>query len=220
MSSDVLNSIKEALVGLDLDKTIDFVKKAVEQGFKPMDIINALADGMRVVGERYEKNEYFLSELIMAAEIFKEAMNVLEPLILKEGRALYIGKAVVGTVEGDLHDIGKNLFTMFLKSMGFEVIDLGIDVPPKKFVEAVKQYKPDVVGMSALLTTTVLNMKKVIDALNNEGLRNSIKVIVGGAAVTKEYTNEIGADAGGIDAYEGALICRKWVEEKRKADLR
>jgi methylmalonyl-CoA mutase cobalamin-binding domain/chain len=175
---------------------------------------------MRVVGERYEKNEYFLSELIMAAEIFKEAMNVLEPLILKEGRALYIGKAVVGTVEGDLHDIGKNLFIMFLKSMGFEVIDLGVDVPPKKFVEAVKQYKPDVVGMSALLTTTVLNMKKVIDALNNEGLRNSIKVIVGGAAVTKEYANEIGADAGGIDAYEGALICRKWVEEKRKADLR
>ncbi|MCC6016660.1 MAG: cobalamin-dependent protein [Desulfurococcaceae archaeon] len=118
------------------------------------------------------------------------------------------------SIEGDLHDIGKNLFIVFLRSMGFEVIDLGIDVPVKKFVDAVKQYKPDILAMSSLLTTTAGNLRKVIEALEREGLRDKVKVIVGGAAVSKEYAVEIGADAGGVDAYEGALICRKWVEEK------
>jgi 5-methyltetrahydrofolate--homocysteine methyltransferase len=215
MSREILNSIRDSLVNLDLDKTVDFVKKAIEQGFKPLDIINAMADGMKIVGDMYERGEYFLSELIMAAEIFKEVMNILEPLIMREKEGLKpIGRVVVGTIEGDLHDIGKNLFIVFLRSMGFEVIDLGIDVPVKKFVDAVKQYKPDILAMSALLTTTAGNLRKVIEALEREGLRDKVKVIVGGAAVSKEYAVEIGADAGGVDAYEGALICRKWVEEK------
>jgi 5-methyltetrahydrofolate--homocysteine methyltransferase len=215
MSREILNSIRDSLVNLDLDKAVDFVKKAIEQGFKPLDIINVLADGMKIVGDLYERGEYFLSELIMAAEIFKEVMNILEPLIMREKEGLKpIGRVVVGTIEGDLHDIGKNLFIVFLRSMGFEVIDLGIDVPVKKFVDAVKQYKPDILAMSALLTTTAGNLRKVIEALEREGLRDKVKVIVGGAAVSKEYAVEIGADAGGVDAYEGALICRKWVEEK------
>ena len=217
----VLDDIRGSLVALDMDKVLDLVKKAVEEGYRPIDIVNSLADGMKIIGEGYERGELFLSELIMASEIFKEAMNILEPLVLKEeGFLKPIGRVVVGTVEGDLHDIGKNLFAMFLKSMGFDVIDLGVDVSIEKFVDAVKQYKPDIVGMSALLTTTVVNMEKVIKALEKAGLRSYVKVIVGGAAVTKEYAIEIGADAGGVDAYEGALICRKWIEEKQKIDVK
>ncbi len=213
----VLDDIRESLVGLDMDRVLDLVKKAVEEGYRPIDIVNSLADGMRIIGEGYERGELFLSEIIMASEIFKEAMNILEPLVLKEeGFLKPIGRVVVGTVEGDLHDIGKNLFIMFLKSMGFDVVDLGVDVSIEKFVDAVKQYKPDIVGMSALLTTTVVNMEKVIKALEEAGLRSYVKVIVGGAAVSREYAIEIGADAGGVDAYEGALICRKWIEEKQK----
>jgi len=217
----VLDDIRGSLVALDMDKVLDLVKKAVEEGYRPIDIVNSLADGMKIIGEGYERGELFLSELIMASEIFKEAMNILEPLVLKEeGFLKPIGRVVVGTVEGDLHDIGKNLFAMFLKSMGFDVIDLGVDVSIEKFVDAVKQYKPDIIGMSALLTTTVVNMEKVIKALEKAGLRSYVKVIVGGAAVTKEYAIEIGADAGGVDAYEGALICRKWIEEKQKIDVK
>lgn len=217
----VLDDIKESLVGLDMDKVLDLVKRAVDEGYRPVDIVNSLADGMKIIGEGYERGELFLSEIIMASEIFKEAMNILEPLVLKEEGVLKpIGRVVVGTVEGDLHDIGKNLFTMFLKSMGFDVIDLGVDVSVEKFVDAVKQYRPDIVGMSALLTTTVVNMEKVIKALEEAGLRSYVKVIVGGAAVSKEYAIEIGADAGGIDAYEGALICRKWMEEKQKISVK
>jgi 5-methyltetrahydrofolate--homocysteine methyltransferase len=217
----VLDDIKESLVGLDMDKVLDLVKRAVDEGYRPVDIVNSLADGMKIIGEGYERGELFLSEIIMASEIFKEAMNILEPLVLKEEGVLKpIGRVVVGTVEGDLHDIGKNLFTMFLKSMGFDVIDLGVDVSVENFVDAVKQYRPDIVGMSALLTTTVVNMEKVIKALEEAGLRSYVKVIVGGAAVSKEYAIEIGADAGGIDAYEGALICRKWMEEKQKISVK
>lgn len=217
----VLDDIRGSLVALDMDKVLDLVKKAVEEGYRPIDIVNSLADGMKIIGEGYERGELFLSELIMASEIFKEAMNILEPLVLKEeGFLKPIGRVVVGTVEGDLHDIGKNLFAMFLKSMGFDVINLGVDVSVEKFVDAVKQYKPDIIGMSALLTTTVVNMEKVIKALEKAGLRSYVKVIVGGAAVAKEYAIEIGADAGGVDAYEGALICRKWIEEKQKIDVK
>jgi len=129
-----------------------------------------------------------------------------------------IGRAVARTIEGDLHDIGKNLFIVFLRSMSFEVIDLGIDVSAKKFVDIVKQYKPDILAMSTLLTTTAGNLRKIIEALEREGLRNKVKVIVGDATASKEYAVEIEADTGGVDAYEGALICRKWVEEKNRKE--
>jgi corrinoid protein of di/trimethylamine methyltransferase len=214
MSVDVLSSIKDSLVNLDMDKTIDFVKKAIELGFKPMDIINVLADGMRVVGDRYERGEYFVSDLIVASEIFKEVMSILEPLIVREKEGLRpFGRVVIGTVEGDVHDIGKNLVITMLRANGFEVIDLGVDVPPQKFVEAVKQYKPDIVGMSALLTSTMINMKRVIEALEKEGLRNSVKIIVGGAPITEKFAREIGADAYGENAVIAVNICKKLVEE-------
>ena len=136
MSVDVLSSIKDSLANLDMDKTIDFVKKAVELGFKPMDIVNAMADGMRVVGVRYERGEYFVSDLIVASEIFKEVMNILKSLIMKE-KLRSVGKVVVGTVEGDIYDIGKNLVATILRTNGFEVIDLGVDVSPENLLKEI-----------------------------------------------------------------------------------
>ncbi|MCC6057962.1 MAG: corrinoid protein [Desulfurococcaceae archaeon] len=218
MSHEILNSIKESLINLDLDRTVDFVKKAIEYGVKPIDIINAMADGMKIVGDLYERGVYFVADLIIASEIFKEVMNILEPLIMREREKFKpIGRVVIGTVEGDIHDIGKNLVITMLRANGFEVIDLGVDVSPQKFVDAVKQYKPDIVGMSALLTSTMINMKKVIEALEKEGLRDKVKIIVGGAPLTEKFAKEIGADAYGENAVIAVEICKKLVEELRRS---
>jgi corrinoid protein of di/trimethylamine methyltransferase len=210
----VLSEIRNSLINLDIDKTLELVKKAIDQGFKPLDIINTMAEGMKVIGDMFERGEYFISDLIVASEIFKEVMKVLEPLIMKEKEVMKpIGRVVIGTIEGDIHDIGKNLVATMLRVNGFEVIDLGVDVSPQKFVEAVKQYNPDIVGMSALLTSTMMNMRKVIEALEKEGLRDKVKVIVGGAPITEEFARRIGADAYGENAIVAVDVCRRLVEE-------
>ena len=210
----MLNELRDALINLDIDKTLELVKKAIDQGFKPIEIINSMAEGMRVIGDMFERGDYFISDLIVASEIFKEVMKILEPLVMKEKEVVKpIGRVILGTVEGDIHDIGKNLVATMLRVNGFELIDLGVDVPPQKFVEAVKQYNPDIVGMSALLTSTMINMKKVIEALEKEGLRDKVKVIVGGAPITEEFAKRIGADAYGENAIVAVDICKKLVEE-------
>lgn len=210
----MLSEIRNSLINLDIDKTLELVKKAIDQGFKPLDIINTMAEGMKVIGDMFERGEYFISDLIVASEIFKEVMKVLEPLIMKEKEVMKpIGRVVIGTIEGDIHDIGKNLVATMLRVNGFEVIDLGVDVSPQKFVEAVKQYNPDIVGMSALLTSTMMNMRKVIEALEKEGLRDKVKVIVGGAPITEEFARRIGADAYGENAIVAVDVCRRLVEE-------
>jgi 5-methyltetrahydrofolate--homocysteine methyltransferase len=209
----VLSEIKNSLINLDIDKTLELVKKAIDQGFKPLDIINTMAEGMKVIGDMFERGEYFISDLIVASEIFKEVMKILEPLIMKEKEVMKpIGRVVIGTIEGDIHDIGKNLVATMLRVNGFEVIDLGVDVSPQKFVEAVKQYNPDIVGMSALLTSTMMNMRKVIETLEKEGLRDKVKVIVGGAPITEEFAKRIGADAYGENAIVAVDICKRLVE--------
>jgi 5-methyltetrahydrofolate--homocysteine methyltransferase len=210
----VLSEIRNSLINLDIDKTLELVKKAIDQGFKPLDIINTMAEGMKVIGDMFERGEYFISDLIVASEIFKEVMKVLEPLIMKEKEVMKpVGRVVIGTIEGDIHDIGKNLVATMLRVNGFEVIDLGVDVSPQKFVEAVKQYNPDIVGMSALLTSTMMNMRKVIETLEKEGLRDKVKVIVGGAPITEEFAKRIGADAYGENAIIAVDVCRRLVEE-------
>jgi 5-methyltetrahydrofolate--homocysteine methyltransferase len=209
----VLSEIKNSLINLDIDKTLELVKKAIDQGFKPLDIINTMAEGMKVIGDMFERGEYFISDLIVASEIFKEVMKILEPLIMKEKEVMKpIGRVVIGTIEGDIHDIGKNLVATMLRVNGFEVIDLGVDVSPQKFVEAVKQYNPDIVGMSALLTSTMMNMRKVIETLEKEGLRDKVKVIIGGAPITEEFAKRIGADAYGENAIVAVDICKRLVE--------
>jgi len=208
---EVLARLRDCVVNLDIDGVKRAAREALEAGVTPYEaIMEGMAKGMEVVGQKYEAGEYFLAELIMAGETMKEGLSVLEPY-MKTGDMKHIGKVVIGTVEGDLHDIGKNVVITLLTASGFEVIDLGVDVPAEKFVEAVKQYKPDIVAMSALLTTTMVNMAKVIKALEQAGLRDKVKIIVGGAPLTEEYAKQIGADAYGRDAVEGVNICKKWV---------
>jgi len=211
---EVLARLRDCIVNLDIDGVKKAAKEALDVGITPYEaIMDGMAKGMEIVGQKYEAGEYFLAELIMAGETMKEGLSVLEPY-MKAGDMKHIGRVVIGTVEGDLHDIGKNVVITLLTASGFEVIDLGVDVSAEKFVEAVKQYKPDIVAMSALLTTTMVNMAKVIKALEQAGLRDKVKVIVGGAPLTEEYARQIGADAYGRDAVEGVNICKKWVSKK------
>lgn len=212
--TSILSKLKEAIVKLDFETSESLAREAVAKGVPPQEIIlKAVSSAMEEVGEKFEASEYFLSELIVAGEIGKEITRMLQPY-LKDTDIKKVGKVVIGTVKGDLHDIGKNIFGMMLEAAGFEVIDLGNDVPPEAFVDAVAKNKPDILGMSALLTVTMIEMENVINALKKAGLRDKVKVIVGGAPLTEEYARNVGADAYGKDAVVGVEICKKWVENK------
>jgi 5-methyltetrahydrofolate--homocysteine methyltransferase len=209
---EILGKIRDAIVNLDIDNIGRLCLEAIEAGIPAYEVVMlGMSKGMEIVGEKYERNEYFLAELIMAGEVMKEGMKVLEPY-LKSGEMKKIGKVVIGTVRGDLHDIGKNIVATLLSAAGFEVIDLGVDVSPEKFVEAVKEHNPNIVGMSALLTTTMIEMENVIKALKEAGLRDRVKIIIGGAPITREFAEKIGADAAARDAVEGVSICKSWVK--------
>lgn len=184
----------------DVDVVAELTQKAVDEGEKPLDIINkGLMKGMNVVGERFKAGDMFIPEVLISAKAMGAGMEIVKPLFVG-GEVPSQGKVVLGTVKGDLHDIGKRLVGMIMESGGMVVEDLGIDVSPEKFVEAVKEKKPDIVGMSALLTTTMLAMKDTIEILEEEGLRDSVKVIIGGAPVTSDFAEEIGADGWAPDA--------------------
>ncbi len=194
----------EALAGAIIEcnaaKAAELTQKLVDEGVKPSEIINmGLIGGMNVVGDRFKKGDMYVPEVMMAAKAMHAGMNIVKPLLL-EGESSSTGKVIVGTVSGDLHDIGKNLVGMMMESGGMEVVDLGVDVTPEKFAAAVREHKPQVVGLSALLTTTMLAMKDTIEVLKEEGLRDSVKVIVGGAPVTQDFADEIGADGWAPDA--------------------
>ncbi|MBS7604908.1 MAG: corrinoid protein [Candidatus Bathyarchaeia archaeon] len=208
---EILGNIKSAIVNLDIENIQRLCLEAIKAGIPAYDIImKGFSKGLEIVGENYERGEYYLAELVVAGETVKEGMKVLEPY-LKGDEAQKIGKVVIGTVRGDLHDIGKNIVAILLRASGFDVIDLGVDVPPERFVEAVREHKPDIVAMSALLTTTMNEMENVIKALKEAGLRNNVKVIIGGAPVTDEFAKKIGADAAAKDAVEGVNICKSWL---------
>lgn len=204
-----LSLLSQALDKGDREKTIQLTNEALSAGTNPQDIIvNGLQAGMAVVGEKFSSGEYFLPDMLMAARAMKAALEILKPALGKTGIPT-IGKVVIGTVEGDMHDIGKNVVATFLSGNGFEVFDLGLSVPAKKFIDEVSEKKPDILGMSALLTTTMPVMDKVIKALAEAGLRSSVRVIVGGAPVTQDYANYIGADAYAHDGGKAVPVCRQ-----------
>ena len=212
---EILTRLRDAIVNLDIEGVQKAAKDALEAGIPAYKaVIDGMAKGMEIVGQKYEDGEYFLAELIMAGETMKEGMAVLEPH-LKAGDMKTAGKVVIGTVRGDLHDIGKNVVVTLLKAANFDVIDLGVDVSPEQFVEAVKKHEPNIVAMSALLTTTMIEMESVIKSLKEAGLRDKVKVIIGGAPITPEYAEKIGADAAAKDAVEGVRICTEWMETKQ-----
>lgn len=188
------------------------VQEALDEGCDPQAILNeGMIDAMAVVGEKFKNNEIFVPEMLVAARAMKKGVEVLKPH-LATGATGVKGKLIIATVAGDLHDIGKNLVAMMIESAGFEVIDLGVDVPIEKFVEAVRE-NPDVkvVGVSALLTTTMPAMKDTVEALNKEDFRKDIKIMVGGAPITQEFADEIGADAYTADAATAAQVAKQLV---------
>ncbi len=192
--------LANGVVSGDFNRVAELTKKAIDEGVAPVEIINqGLIKGMNVVGARFKAGDMYVPEVMMAARAMKAGMDLVKPLIA-ESDLPTAGKVVLGTVAGDLHDIGKNLVGMMMESAGMNVINLGVDISPEKFAEAVREHKPDIVAMSALLTTTMLAMKDTIEVLQEEGLRDSVKVIVGGAPVTNDFATEIGADGWAPDA--------------------
>ncbi|MCK4422479.1 MAG: corrinoid protein [Candidatus Omnitrophica bacterium] len=195
-----LNLIAESLMAGKADEVKNLTQAAVDEGVSIKEILEqGLISGMNVIGKKFKANEVYVPEVLIAARAMHAGMGVLEPLLAEAGIEP-VGKIAVGTVKGDLHDIGKNLVVMMLKGAGFEVVDLGIDVPADKFVEAVKEQKVQVLAMSALLTTTMPAMKEGIDALSAAGARADVKVMIGGAPVTQNYADEITADGYAPDA--------------------
>ncbi len=192
-------------------KVPGLVQEALDSGAAASEILNAMIDSMSVVGDKFTKNEIFVPEMLVAARAMQKGVEVLKPLLMGDN-AVSAGKMIMGTVAGDLHDIGKNLVIMMLESAGFEVIDLGVDVSVEKFIEALEQ-NPDVkiVGASALLTTTMPALRETVKALNEYAGRDKIKVMVGGAPITQEFADEIGADAYTEDAASAAQMAKKLV---------
>lgn len=187
----------------------EMTNNLVAQGTDPLEIINdGLIAGMSVVGVRFKSGEMFVPEVMMAARAMDKGLAIVKPLI-SDTDMPSVGTVLIGTVKGDLHDIGKNLVAMIVESAGLKVINIGVDVSGEKFIQAIKEHKPDIVGMSAMLTTTMIHMKRVIELLNEEGLRDSVKVIIGGAPVTQSYATEIGADGYSADASSAADLCKK-----------
>jgi 5-methyltetrahydrofolate--homocysteine methyltransferase len=216
MPNEDLGKLAECVVQLDLNGAQSLVDKMLNEGVAPYAIITeGLSKGMDEVGVKYERGEYFLSELLAAATVMKGAMKIPEPHIVFENKGSK-GIVVIGTVRGDLHDVGKNVVISLLQGAGFEVVDLGVDVPADNFVEAVRRHNPAVLGMSTLITTTIDEMGIVIKALEDSGLRKGIKIILGGTPVTEEFGRSVGADAAVNDAMAGLRICNRWAQEETR----
>ncbi|MCF8067423.1 MAG: corrinoid protein [Desulfobacterales bacterium] len=198
--SDLFGKMAEALIAGNIAGAQDLTKQAIDAGEEPQTILSdGLLPGMDVVGKRFKANDMFIPEVILSAKTMHAAMEILRPL-LSEGDAKSAGTVIIGTVEGDLHDIGKNLVAMMLEGGGFDVVDLGTNVTPQQFVDGVKAHKPQLIGMSALLTTTMPKMELTIKALQEAGLRDQVKVMAGGAPVTQQFVDKIGGDAYGANA--------------------
>jgi len=210
---DILGEISSTIENLDgSEKVRDLVCNALSRNIPLSDIVeNGLRKGLEQVGAKYEAGEYFLAELLFAASMIDEAMQILRPELQKQTIEKK-GRILLGTVRGDMHNIGKNIFKMMAEAAGFEVNDLNVDVDPEVFVEKSRKIKPDVLGLSCLLTTSLSEIKIVIDMLSEAKMRNDMKVLIGGNAVTKEFAEEVGADATALNAIEGVSFCKDWVK--------
>lgn len=205
-----MNDLGKAVLEGNEEQVASTVKALIGAGAEPQSIVDNLIEGMNEVGKRFKIGDMFVPEVLMSAAAMHAGIALLQPLLA--GKTLRsLGTVVVGTVKGDLHDIGKNLVCMMLESAGFIVEDVGIDVAPEKFVAAVKEHKPAIVGMSALLTTTMVQMKKTIDLLQKEGLKDGLKVVIGGAPVSKAYADQIGADGYAPDAATAVDLCKSLI---------
>jgi 5-methyltetrahydrofolate--homocysteine methyltransferase len=209
--SEILSKLSSAIIEGDLDSMKGLTDQALDEGYSAKEVLdNGLMPGMDHVGVEFRAGNMFVPEVLRSARAMQASMDTLKPLLAESGEDR-TGRVLLGTVKGDLHDIGKNLVGMMCEGAGFEVRDLGKDVEPEQFVEAVKEYEPDVVGMSALLTTTMRAMESTIKALEEAGVRDQIKIMVGGAPVTQDFADQIGADGYASNAASAADMARKFV---------
>jgi 5-methyltetrahydrofolate--homocysteine methyltransferase len=204
------NNLIALLAELKEDAALLMVKLFIKAGDDPLRIVEACRKGMEIIGEKYETGEYFEADLMMAGEIFRKIMEILRPMIAAE-KVGHVGKVVIGTMQNDIHDIGKNIVVFLLESLGFEVHDLGVDILPERFVEKVREVKPQVVGVSGLLTVAFESMKKTVEALKEAGLRDKVKIIIGGNPVNEKVARYVGSDAFANSAPRGINIIKKWV---------
>ncbi len=207
-----IQAVYEAVLNGAMADTSGFVQEAIDAGLEAEVILKeGLIAAMSEIGQKFESGEAYVPEMLISAKSMKFGLELLRPHLVAAD-VQPIGKVIIGTVQGDLHDIGKNLVAMMMEGAGFEVIDLGADVKPEKIIEAIEEHKPDIVAMSALLTTTMGNMKTVITKMEDAGVNKGISIMIGGAPVTQDYADEIGADGFGIDASQAASLAKKLVE--------
>ena len=205
---DILKNTYRAILEGNMVGVRTGVQTAIDEGFASKDILNiALIPAMGEVGRLFENGEYFIPEMLIAARAMKAGLEIIKPMLVDSGVESK-GKVAIGTVKGDMHDIGKNLVAMMLEGAGFEIIDLGTDVSPDKFLEIIKTHKPTIIGLSALLSTTMPQMKATIEALQLAGMRDQVKVIIGGAPVSEEYARQIGADGFAADASQAVNLAK------------
>jgi 5-methyltetrahydrofolate--homocysteine methyltransferase len=210
MSKKLVNAIAD----MREEEALTLVREMVEGGSEPMAILDAAREAMDIIGQRYEEGTYFLPELLLAGEMLTQITDIVKPELAKLPEVKRHGKVLIGTVAGDIHDIGKNIVSFMLDVNGFEVLDLGVDVSPQKFVEAIGDFQPQVVGLSGFLTLAFDAMKETVEAIKSAGLRDGVKIMIGGGQVNEKIQEYAGADAYGKDAMAGVSLAKKWVGAK------
>jgi len=208
-----MSELVDAIATLKEDEALRIVRHRLEVGEEPMSLVEECRCAMAIVGERYQNKEYFLGELIMSGEIFKQAMSLIEPKLKGDILTETIGQVVLGTVKGDIHNIGKDIVASLLRVVGFEVFDLGVDVAPQAFAEKLVETGAPILGMSGLITPSFASMKDTVKAIEETGIRDKVKVIIGGGIVIKQVKDYVGADAFTRDVAEGVAMCREFMKE-------
>ena len=206
----MIEKLKSIVLNFDIDNAEEVAKEVIANKINPFKAAKVLIDAIREVGDGFAKGEYFLPDLVCAAEVFKKAIPIITAEIEKQGKeSKSLGKIVIGTVFGDIHSLGKGMVATLLHASGFEVIDLGVNVKLETFLDAIKEHKPDILAMSTLLTTTAIEQKNVIEGLKRENLRDKVKVIIGGSSINQEFADLIGADGYGATASDGVKVVKK-----------
>lgn len=213
--NNLYTQIVDCIINLDEEKTEQLVTKALQNNYVPMDIMNkALVAGIDAVGEKFKSNEYFIPELVCGVKAFQKGLTIIKPLITNKNN-FSLGTAVIGTVKGDMHDIGKNIVAIMLEAAGFQVFDLGADVSAQAFADAAEAYQADIIALSALLTSTMIYMPEILSELEERGLRNRVKVMVGGAVINQAFADRIGADGYSKDATEAVILAKSLLNKER-----